>query len=107
MFVLLMEEEMHQIGVKSNIYFLSLLSSTLLANDIVIDEINKIENTTLSNGSSITQGGLTITNSKASTNIRKDNNESNNTVSQGVISIDDEKITDIHYKIINIITYTP
>lgn len=102
MFVLLREQEMHRIGVKSNIYLLSLISCTLVANDIVIYEINKIENITLSNGSSITQGGLTIIRDEYLFD-KNHSRESNNSISQGVILIDDENITDTTYDIVNII----
>ena len=95
-------EEMHLTGVKTNIILLSLLSSILLAKEIVIHEINKIENIALINGSSITQGGLTITTDKPLVD-RSRNNERNSSISQGVVIIEDENITDVRYDILNII----
>ena len=95
-------EEMHLTGVKTNIILLSLLSSILLAKEIVIHEINKIENITLRNGSSITQGGLTIVSNKPLVSRDRDN-EKNSSISQGVVVIEDKNITDVHYDILNII----
>jgi len=89
---------MYLIGVKINMIFLFLLSSVLLANEIEVHEINRIGNITLSSGSSITQGGLTII---TRDNLLKDKNTS--AISQGVIIIDDENITNVHYDITNII----
>jgi len=101
-------EEMHRIGVKTNILLLLLISSVLVAREIVIHEINKIENITLRNGSSITQGGLVITGQRDKSLIeRKSNQENNSSISQGVVIIDDENITDVHYDIINIINGYP
>ncbi len=100
MFVLM--EQMHLTGVKTNIVLLSLLSSILLAKEVVIHEINKIENITLKNGSSITQGGVTIITGKHLVD-RSKNNEKNSSISQGVIIIEDANITDVHYDILNII----
>ena len=95
-------EEMHLTGVKTNIILLSLLPSILLAKEIVIHEINKIENITLRNGSSITQGGLTIVSNKPLVSRDRDN-EKNSSISQGVVVIEDKNITDVHYDILNII----
>ena len=95
-------KEMHLTGVKTNIILLSLLSSILLAKEIVIHEINKIENITLRNGSSITQGGLTIVSNKPLVSRDRDN-EKNSSISQGVVVIEDKNITDVHYDILNII----
>jgi hypothetical protein len=81
--------------------FLFLISSVLFSKEIVVHEINKIENITLSNGSSIAQGGLTII---GDVSINKNSSrEKNASISQGVIFIDDENITDVHYDILNII----
>jgi len=98
MLVLKMEDWMHLTGVKISIFF---LSSLLSANNIAVHEINKIENITLSNGSSITQGGVTITKDK---NISQ---EKNNSISQGIIIIDDNITDNIHYDIVNIIRKNP
>jgi len=107
MFVLMMEKEMHLIGVnKINIFFLFILSSIVFAKEIVVTERNVIDKLTLSNGSSITQGGLTIVRDE---NLIEQNRnlENNVSISQGVILIDDEKITDVHYDIINVIKGYP
>jgi len=105
MFVIMMQ--MHLVGVKTNIIFLSLtlISSVLSSKEIVIHEINKIENITLINGSSITQGGIMITDlqNKPLLERKKGSVENNNSILQGVMIINDKNITDIHYDIVNII----
>ena len=101
MLVLKMEDWMHLTGVKISIFF---LSSLLSANNIAVHEINKIENITLSNGSSITQGGVVITDSKHKSLLDKNTSiENNNSILQGVVIIEDKNITGIHYDIVNII----
>ena len=95
---------MYLIGVKINMIFLFLLSSVLLANEIEVHEINRIGNITLSSGSSITQGGLTITrDTLEDINI----SDENNSISQGIIIIDDNITGNIHYDIVNIIRVNP
>ena len=98
-------EEMHLTGVKTlNIILFSLIISSMLeAKEIVIHEINRIKNITLINGSSITQGGVTITTDKPLVDRSRNNEKNNSSISQGVVIIEDENITDVHYDIINII----
>jgi len=96
---------MHLTGVNNlNIFLLFfLLSSMLLAKEIVIHEINKINNIILSNGSSITQGGLTITKTLPLSN-KNSRYENNNSISQGIITVNgDKNSTNVDYSIINVI----
>lgn len=88
-------------------FFLFILSFTILfASNIKIHEINKIENITLRNGSSITQGGVTIIRGKSIDKKHKEE-DNNSSISQGIITIDENITSDVHYDIVNIIDGYP